>query len=221
MYYADPPRVMVTGEWMEEPLPARLVARWNGWAVPAFARAEAEAVVRQQAQLADPDVPSLWWEGDSIVCTDPSDPDYREVVQAEPIDGVPRWELGLGWTWETLDFEDPAVPTAPQRAAFDALREGLAEGESVYSATGTVEADGSHTFRVQRAAAEQPDPRYTRTETARTVRIDREGRTVVSDPIGALRAEREWLWEALQAQGGRGVDLAERIDEIDRALEDS
>lgn len=33
-----------------------------------------------------------------------------------------------------------------------------------------------------------------------------------------LRAERERLWQQLQNQGGRGVDLAERIDEIDGML---
>jgi hypothetical protein len=195
VYYANPPRVMVYGEWMEgEPedvaLPAFLTARWNGWAVPAFAREQVDAVIRVQDRLrADSATPDdelegyarIEWSGDTVVVrTEVGSPDeYREEIRPNNIDGEEVWEMGLGWTWETLDFEDPAAPTAPQRAAFDALREGLAEGESVYSALGTVEADGSHTFRVQRAAADQPDPRYTRTETARTVRIDREGRTAV------------------------------------------
>lgn len=43
---------------------------------------------------------------------------------------------------------------------------------------------------------------------------------VTHDEILALRRERERLWKTLQAQGGRGVELAERIDEIDATLED-
>jgi hypothetical protein len=136
MYYANPPRVHAYGEWMlaenqdpaEVAIPAYLLSRWNGWAVPAFAREQAEEVVRRQEEM-------------------------RREVEA---DGVEHWELGLGWTWETLDFEDPATPTEAQRQAYRALRRSLAEGESIWSGTGVVETDGSHTFSVQRETGRDP-----------------------------------------------------------------
>jgi hypothetical protein len=168
MYYAEPPRARVYGEWMlayegqdpaEVALPAYLLSRWNGWAVPAFAREQAEEVVRRQEEMRreveadgpdDGGIAELVWDGDSIVATTSEDPTWREVVQPQLIDGVEHWELGLGWTWETLDFEDPATPTEAQRQAYRALRRSLAEGESIWSNTGVVETDGSHTFSVQR-----------------------------------------------------------------------
>jgi hypothetical protein len=173
MYYANPPRVHAYGEWMlaenqdpaEVAIPAYLLSRWNGWAVPAFAREQAEEVVRRQEEMRreveadgpdDGGIAELVWDGDSIVATTSEDPTWREVVQPQLIDGVEHWELGLGWTWETLDFEDPATPTEAQRQAYRALRRSLAEGESIWSGTGVVETDGSHTFSVQRETGRDP-----------------------------------------------------------------
>ena len=41
---------------------------------------------------------------------------------------------------------------------------------------------------------------------------------LIVESLSDMRAERERLWQTLQAQGGRGVELAEAIDELDAKI---
>jgi hypothetical protein len=191
MYYANPPRVSVYGEWMladegqdpaEVALPAYLLSRWNGWAVPAFPREAVDRVIAVQDQMraADPNADEvlarLEWDGDAVIVTDRTyGEEYVDRIEPQTVGGEQVWDMGLGWTWDTLDFEDPARPTPEQREAFSALRSSLADGESVYSETALVGGDGSHTFAVQRERERVGS--HVHMETVRRVTITRDGQT--------------------------------------------
>lgn len=72
--------------------------------------------------------------------------------------------------------------------------------------------DGTPVYFATRDDAQAALDAYTFTAAA----IDRDGFYVAE--YGDLQAERDRLWDVLQANGGRGIELAEAIDELDRQI---
>lgn len=145
MNYANPMPCRVRGDWMPEgkSYPARLAGRWNGWAIPLVDAETAELICKDQKLLLGEDDPDLHWEFGVIVFNDGED-GVREIGPNE--DGL--YDVGFGWVWETVDEVAGEGPTDAQRKAFDAYNEHVFFGRALSSWACTVNADGSHTFRL-------------------------------------------------------------------------
>lgn len=109
-----------------ERFPAYVVPgeRWNGAVIPSFDRETAKKVVWWQNRMArnDPDtIARARWDGQTIVISDPSDPEHPTRV--EP-DEHGRWPIGARWwTWaEYLTPVEIADHVSQVIAANDSVR---------------------------------------------------------------------------------------------------
>lgn len=87
------------------------IPRWNGWvAEPLFDRETVESIRASIARdIADgfTDADMLSWDGDVLLLTRPSEPDWQgERIAPEIIDGIPRWAVGAySWCWSEAETE--------------------------------------------------------------------------------------------------------------------
>ncbi len=127
------------------PYPARLGARWNGYATPYFDRATVERVITEHNTLlaAMPAERRLGlyrfaWDGDTILVSLIARPGSASAEEADRpsritptnIDGAPHWCFGFGWRWEEVTMNGGALPPEPaseqetaNRAAAERVRE--------------------------------------------------------------------------------------------------
>jgi hypothetical protein len=129
-----------TGNLTIDPYPARLGQPWNGFANPYFEQAVADRVIADQQSLLDSLEPekrlglySFGWDGQTILVTliprpgtaSAEDMDGPDRIEPIDIDGIPHWNLGLGWSWEQVNQHgDPVrneVTTAQRHALFASI----------------------------------------------------------------------------------------------------
>lgn len=142
---SDLARGFVVGDWNYKPdgglairpYPARLGALWNGFESPYFDRSTADRVMADQQSLIeslDPEervgLYTFAWDGETILIdtvmprpgtASAEDAEQPGRLEAIDIDGVPHWNLALGWTWQQVTEDGEAVSndtTAAQRDAY-------------------------------------------------------------------------------------------------------
>jgi hypothetical protein len=134
----------VVGDWQYnlagrltiDPYPARLGQTWNGFANPYFEQATAGRVIADQQSFLDSLEPeerlglyTFAWDGEAILATLIPRPGTASAEDAQgpsritpiDIDGISRWNLGLGWSWEQVTQDGVRVhndATAAQRNAY-------------------------------------------------------------------------------------------------------
>jgi hypothetical protein len=156
---SDLARGFVVGDWQDQdgrtasPYPARLGAQWNGFANPYFDRASADRVMADQRSLLDSLDPeerlglyNFAWDGETILLTVIPRPGSASAGEAdrpgriEPIDidGVPHWNLGLGWTWQQVT--EDGEPVSSQATAAQ---------QNAYTAVGALLADARESLRLE------------------------------------------------------------------------
>lgn len=101
--------VSIEGDAEAVSFPALIAgSRWNGWAVPYFARAAVDAML--PVFLDDDGAPVLRWSGvagTTLLLVD-DDGDSRVWLEVPPVwvDGVCYWGVGAGgWVWLEVDAD--------------------------------------------------------------------------------------------------------------------
>ena len=96
----------ICADWLEGKIyPARIVNRWNGWAVPIVTKATAEQIVADMNATRDPsdeDSDVLTWDGATIVRHQPAYADEADYTpERTDADDDGNYCISFDWCWSS------------------------------------------------------------------------------------------------------------------------